>query len=275
MSSWGDSEWAEIQENWHWKRVSIISQSLFTCIGVTLTMSKFQLSCVRYPDIISLLQVRVGLLLQSDVQRTKRVCASKTILFLCMLCIHNQEHFNVLLLLRPMLSCFKNTCWWWQCWAPLRIAPSTSTWLCFGCSRQTRPVPGVRSAPPLVQSPCVSDRYGGPPSRAWRRHVWWTGGKQNRGGSFNIWLLRLSRQWNNKRKSRWTHTARISLQTADVFVFVRSRRNSNCHNDSLSLFQSLPQNTLLELPLSVYSLEALKVEVERGTEVTGSCCLLQ
>lgn len=33
------------------------------------------------------------------------------------------------------------------------------------------------------------------------------------------------------------------------------------------LFQLLPQNTLLELPLSVNSLEALNVEVQRGEKV--------
>lgn len=65
------------------------------------------------------------------------------------------------------------TCSWWLCWAPLHTALSTSTGLCFGCSRQTRPEPGARSAPPLVPSPYAGDRYEGPPSRAWRRHVWW------------------------------------------------------------------------------------------------------
>lgn len=85
--------------------------------------------------------------------------------------------------------CWCCTCRWWRCWAPLHTARSTSTGLCFDCSRQTRPVPGAHSAPPPAPRPCVGDRYGGPPSHAWRRRVCWTGRQQK------PWLNEKSLDW--------------------------------------------------------------------------------
>lgn len=85
--------------------------------------------------------------------------------------IYNLVHLpcaNVPYLQRHFIFMFGKccTCRWWRGWALLHTALNTSTGLCFGCSRQTLPVPGVHSAPRLVPSPYAGDRYGGPPSRA-------------------------------------------------------------------------------------------------------------
>lgn len=129
---------------------------------------------------------------QLDVERNKRLRAStrkklnNQYLFCACYAFLQSTTFPAPLEVYVGLLKECRTCRWWQCWAPLHTARSTSTGLCFGCSRQTRPVPGARSAPLLVRSPYVGDRYGGPPSHARRRRVWWTRRKQNSGQMGNL-----------------------------------------------------------------------------------------
>lgn len=131
-------------------------------------------------------RIRLGLLLQSKQDYECVLWKEKQ--WMHFLCI-TIKAFNFLPVQKPSVCTLRCTCWWWQCWAALRTAPSTSTGLCFGCSHRTRPVPGVHSAPLLVLSPCVGGHYGGPLSHAWRRRVWWRGRQQSAGQTGNLWII--------------------------------------------------------------------------------------